>query len=116
MPTHFLRLKPSKLEVASAPGKPRRVLFDWTCINPSDRPVIFLNDLLKDREEDPRLGGTNYSCWSTSHKHKREINYTPPIKKNLLLIKPPDNASPAVGYYEPKMKLKVRGQVRLHQS
>ncbi|CAD8168730.1 unnamed protein product [Paramecium pentaurelia] len=73
---------------------------------------IFLKTLFKDIQQ-PQMSKTNYSTWSTSHKQSIQSNYVPPIKKNYLLIKTPDNNQPAVGYYNPKMPKKVRGSVKL---
>ncbi|CAK69869.1 unnamed protein product (macronuclear) [Paramecium tetraurelia] len=73
---------------------------------------IFLKTLFKDIQQ-PQMSKTNYSTWSTSHKQTIQSNFIPPIKKNYLLIKTPDNNQPAVGYYNPVIPKKVRGSVKL---
>ncbi|CAD8081450.1 unnamed protein product [Paramecium sonneborni] len=74
--------------------------------------LIFLKTLFKDFQQ-PQMSKTNYSTWSTSHKQTIQSNYIPPIKKNYLLIKTPDNNQPPVGYYNPTIPKKVRGSVKL---
>ncbi|CAD8080028.1 unnamed protein product [Paramecium sonneborni] len=74
--------------------------------------LISLKTLFKDYQQ-PQMFNTNYSTWSTSHKQTIQSNYIPPIKKNYLLIKTPDNNQPAVGYYNPSLPKKVRGSVKL---